>query len=80
MLTGAAQGLAGALAQQGVKVAPPQVETVHPASAAGRTAPLAASALLWIGGLVAAMAFGLLVVRAGHAAGPLAPGRAARRR
>ena len=54
MLTGAAQGLAGALAQQqpNARIAPPQVETVHPASTAGRTAPLAASALLWIGGLV----------------------------
>jgi len=67
VLTGAAQGLAGALAQQqpDLRIAPPQVETVHPTSTAGRTAPLAASALLWIGGLVAAMAFGLLVVRKG---------------
>ncbi|MDQ3786470.1 MAG: ABC transporter permease, partial [Actinomycetota bacterium] len=65
VLTGAAQGLAGALAQQNVRLAPPQVETIHPASTAGRTAPLAASALLWVGGLVAAMAFGLFVVRPG---------------
>jgi hypothetical protein len=65
VLTGAAQGLAGALAQQNVRMAPPEVETVHAASTAGRTAPLAASALLWIGGLAAAMAFGLLVVRPG---------------
>lgn len=65
MLTGAAQGLAGALAQQqpNLRIAPPQLETIHPASTAGRTAPLAASALLWIGGLVGAMAFGLLVTR-----------------
>jgi len=63
VLTGAAQGLAGALAQQNVQVAPPKVETLHAVSTAGRTAPLAASALLWIGGLVSAMAFGLLVVR-----------------
>ncbi|MGB3440463.1 MAG: ABC transporter permease [Actinophytocola sp.] len=65
VLTGAAQGLAGALAQQNLRVAPPKVETLHAASTAGRTAPLAASALLWIGGLVAAMAFGLLVIRSG---------------
>jgi hypothetical protein len=61
VLTGAAQGLAGALGQ------PPAIttETIHPVSTAGRTAPLAASALLWIGGFVAGMAFGLLVVRQG---------------
>lgn len=72
MLTGAAQGLAGALTQQGVQVSPPRVETVHEASAAARTAPLAASALLWIGGLVAALAFGLLIVRERMPVGPLA--------
>ncbi|HEY0453623.1 ABC transporter permease [Actinophytocola sp.] len=71
ILTGAAQGLAGALSQQGVAVAPPKVELVNPVSVAGRTAPLAASALLWIGGLVAAMAWGLLVVRQGMRPGPL---------
>jgi hypothetical protein len=71
VLTGAAQGLAGALAQQGVTVSPPHVEVIHPASIAGRTAPLAASALLWIGGLVAALGFGLLVVRGGMRPGPL---------
>jgi hypothetical protein len=69
VLTGAAQGLAGALGQ------PPDIttETIHPVSTAGRTARLAASALLWIGGLVAAMAFGLLGVRQG-----LRPGVASR--
>jgi hypothetical protein len=70
VLTGAAQGLAGALAQQGVTVSPPHLEVIHPASIAGRTAPLAASALLWIGGLVAALGFGLLVVRRGMRPGP----------
>jgi hypothetical protein len=65
VLTGAAQGLSAALAQQGVQVTPPRVETVHAATTAARTAPLAASALLWIGGLAAAMAFGLLVVKPG---------------
>lgn len=67
VLTGAAQGLLGAFAQQqpNVKLAPPQVQTIHPASAAGRTAPLAASALIWVGALVGSMAFGLLVIRRG---------------
>ena len=43
----------------------PNVQTVmvHPASLAGRTAPLAASALLWIAGLVATLGFGALVAR-----------------
>ncbi|HEX6356964.1 ABC transporter permease [Actinophytocola sp.] len=65
VLTGAAQGLLSGFAQQqsNVRLAPPQVETVHPASTAGRTGPLAASALLWIGGLAAAMAFALLLAR-----------------
>jgi hypothetical protein len=70
VLTGAAQGLLGALAQQQptLRLAPPKMATVHPVSTAGRTAPLAASALLWIGGLVGAMAFGLLVVQRGRRA------------
>jgi len=71
VLTGAAQGIAGALAQQGVTVAPPHLETVAQASVAARTAPLAASALLWLGGLVAALGYGLLVVRRGMRPGPL---------
>jgi hypothetical protein len=71
VLTGAAQGVAGTLAQQGVPVSPPRAEIVHPASVAARTAPLAASALLWIGGLVAAVGYGLLVVRRGIRPGPL---------
>ncbi|HVK25319.1 MAG TPA: ABC transporter permease [Actinokineospora sp.] len=45
VLTGAAQAMG----------APVAVETLHPVSTAGRTAPLAASALLWIGGLVASI-------------------------
>ncbi len=67
VMTGAAQGLMGALAQRqpNLKITPPHLETVHPVSTAGRVAPLAASALLWIGGLVGAMAFGFLVVRRG---------------
>lgn len=45
----------------------PNVQTVmiHPASLAGRFAPLAASALLWISGLVATLGFGLLTTRRG---------------
>jgi hypothetical protein len=67
VLTGAAQGLLGAFAQAQptAKLAPPKVETIHAVSTAGRTAPLAASALLWIGGLVGSIAFGLIVVRRG---------------
>jgi hypothetical protein len=42
-----------------------QTITIHPASLAGRTAPLAASALLWICGLVATLGFGLLTARRG---------------
>ncbi|HYQ62388.1 ABC transporter permease [Actinophytocola sp.] len=68
VLTGAAQGLLGALAQPQptIEVAPPKMATVHPVTTAGRTAPLAASALLWIAGLVGAMAFALLVVQRGR--------------
>ena len=49
----------------------PNVQTimVHPASLAGRTAPLAASALLWICGLVATLGFGLITIRRGIHAG-----------
>lgn len=67
VLTGAAQGLLSGLAQQqpGLEITPPRLETIHPASTAGRTAPLAASALLWIGGLVGGLAFTLLVPRRG---------------
>ncbi|MCE6993688.1 ABC transporter permease [Saccharothrix sp. S26] len=50
MLTGVAQG-AGTQAK---------VVTLDPSSAAGRTAPLAASALLWIAGLVAGAALTVL--------------------
>jgi hypothetical protein len=49
----------------------PRLETiqVHPASVAGRVAPLAASALLWITGLVATVGFGALAARRGTPAG-----------
>ena len=36
---------------------------IHPVSLAGRTAPLAASALLWIAGLVAALGFVAVITR-----------------
>ncbi|SER95856.1 ABC transporter permease [Actinokineospora terrae] len=52
VLTGAAAALGGQA----------RVETISPASTAGRTAPLAASALLWIAGLVAGA--GLVVLGA----------------
>lgn len=57
VLTGAAQGLAGALGQAGITVEPVHQLVLAPASIAGRTAPLAASALLWIGGLAAGLLF-----------------------
>lgn len=62
LLMGAANGVAAALPQP---VGPPTVEILHPATTAGRTAPIAVSALLWIGGLVAAIGFGVLTVRQG---------------
>jgi hypothetical protein len=57
-LTGAAQALSAAAAQAD-PAAPPvavKVETLNPVSVAGRTAPLAASALAWVGCLVAGAA------------------------
>ncbi|WP_410676430.1 ABC transporter permease [Amycolatopsis sp. cmx-4-68] len=58
-LTGAAAALAGA----------PRQEVLHPVSLAGRAAPLAASALAWIGALVAGLALTQLAKRTGRAAG-----------
>ncbi|MEU4741599.1 ABC transporter permease [Actinosynnema sp. NPDC023658] len=59
--TQVAQQVLGGVAQGAGMQA--RVVTLDPASAAGRTAPLAASALLWIAGLVAAAAFTLLARR-----------------
>ncbi|MFC6092899.1 ABC transporter permease [Saccharothrix lopnurensis] len=59
--TQAAQQVLGAVAQGAGLQA--RVVVLDPASAAGRTAPLAASALLWIGGLVAGAAFTRLARR-----------------
>src|SRR5207248_7870816 len=61
-LTGAAAALGGT----------PKVETIHPVSLAGRVAPLAASALAWIGALVAGLALTQLGKRSESALGPAA--------
>ncbi|SFW90873.1 hypothetical protein [Amycolatopsis australiensis] len=58
-LTGAAAALAG----------PPKQEVLHPVSLAGRTAPLAASALAWIGALAGGLALTQLAKRAGRTIG-----------
>ncbi|MEV7096354.1 ABC transporter permease [Amycolatopsis sp. NPDC051045] len=58
-LTGAATALAGA----------PKQEVLHPVGLAGRIAPLAASALAWIGALVAGLALTRLAKRAGRPIG-----------
>jgi hypothetical protein len=58
-LTGAASALAGT----------PKQEVLHPVSLAGRTAPLAASALAWIGALVAGLALTQLAKRTGRSIG-----------
>jgi hypothetical protein len=61
VLTTTAQALTAA--QPGAQ--PPQVITLHPASTAGRVAPLAGSALLWIAGLVAGLLFVVIRTRTG---------------
>ncbi|MGW5723432.1 ABC transporter permease [Amycolatopsis sp. NPDC003865] len=48
---------------------PPKQEVLHPVSVAGRTAPLAASALAWIGALVAGLALTQLAKRTGRTIG-----------
>lgn len=70
-LTGAGQALTAAIAQANpaLKVAPVSVEQVHPAGAAGRAAPLAISALAWIGCLVAGIALTVLAERRGSNVG-----------
>ncbi|RZS32535.1 hypothetical protein EV193_112169 [Herbihabitans rhizosphaerae] len=70
-LTGAAQGIAAAAPRlaPGVTVAPAQTITLHPASAAGRTAPLGGTALLWLAGLVATLGSTVLITRAGKRVG-----------
>lgn len=67
-LAGAAQGLAAA---SGAPASAVRVETVHPASAAGRAAPLSGSALLWIGTLVGAVLVVAIGRRTGRRGGPV---------
>lgn len=62
VLTGAAQAIGGT----------PKVETLHPASAAGRVAPLALSALAWVGCLAAGAVLILVGRRIGRDAGTAA--------
>ncbi|WP_410605571.1 ABC transporter permease [Amycolatopsis sp. lyj-90] len=62
VLSGAAQALGGT----------PKVETLHPASAAGRVAPLALSALAWVGCLAAGAVLILAGRRIGREAGAAA--------
>ncbi|WNV89798.1 ABC transporter permease [Umezawaea sp. Da 62-37] len=59
----AQQVLGGVVQGLGLKA---EVVTLNPASTAGRAAPLAASALLWIAGLVAGMLAAVLVERPGR--------------
>ncbi|MEU9692811.1 ABC transporter permease [Amycolatopsis japonica] len=61
-LTGAAQALGGT----------PKIETLHPASAAGRVAPLALSALAWVGCLIGGAVLVLAGRRIGRDAGAVA--------
>ncbi len=77
VLTQVAGGvLAAARAQTGGGAGPPaRVVTLHPTSAAGRTLPLAASALLWLASLAAAV---LLVIAAPRLRGDRPAGRIAR--
>jgi hypothetical protein len=65
ILTGAAQAVSASVPGSG----PPQTVTLHPASTAGRVAPLAGTALLWIGGLVAGLLFVVLKTRGGVSPG-----------
>jgi hypothetical protein len=68
VLTTAGQAVGTALAQAtpGAPVRPVSVEVLHPASAAARAVPLAASALLWIGCLVGSVVLVALNRRAGR--------------
>lgn len=69
-LTSAGQGLLTGIAQQtGGTAGAVQVEQIHPASPAGRAAPLALSALAWIGCMVAGAALTVLGERNGSRVG-----------
>ncbi|NIH79204.1 ABC transporter permease [Amycolatopsis viridis] len=72
-LTGAGQALSAAISQAtGTPAAPVRVETVHPASPAGRIAPLAVSILAWVGSLAAGALLVLLGRRSGARIGTAA--------
>jgi hypothetical protein len=68
-LTGAAQALSLAAAQAGNPPVAVKLEALHPASVAGRTAPLAASALAWVGCLAAGAVLLLATRRTGSVPG-----------
>ncbi len=69
-LTGAGQALSTAMSQAtGTPTAPVRVETVHPASPAGRTAPLAVSILAWVGSLAAGAILVVVAERTGRRIG-----------
>lgn len=74
-LTMTGQAVAQRLAQAapGAAVVPVEVETLHGTGAAGRFAPLAISALAWVGGLAAGASLTLLSTRGGAM-----PGRGSR--
>lgn len=66
-LTGAGQAVTAAIVSRspGLQAAPVRELQLHPASPAGRTAPLAITALAWIGALVAGIALTVLADRRG---------------
>jgi hypothetical protein len=70
-LTAAGDALTAAIAQQNPQAiaGPVRVQQRHPASAAGRAAPLAASALAWLGCMVAGAALTVLARRSGVTVG-----------
>lgn len=72
-LTRAGDALTSAIAQQqpGLTVTPVQIEQVHEVTAAGRTAPLAISALVWVGCMVAGAALTVLAARSSKPVGAI---------
>ncbi|TCP46736.1 hypothetical protein EV191_11312 [Tamaricihabitans halophyticus] len=69
VLTSAAQGVSQAASAQGLAVQPVQAEQLHEASSAARSAPLAVTALSWIGCLAAGAVCTMLFTRGGRVAG-----------
>lgn len=70
-LTQAGTALVAMIAQQNpqASASPVQVEELNPATSAGRVAPLAVSALAWIGCMVAGAALTMLALRSGNTIG-----------